>query len=61
MVMHLHAYLGKEVLREALKGSADYAELYERLDETEKRQYLTNALSYGASINEAEFFYLSRI
>lgn len=61
MVMHLHAYLGKEVLREALKGNADYTELYNRLDETQKRQYIANALSYGASINDAEFFYQSRI
>lgn len=60
-VMHLHYYLGKEVLKEALKGSPDYTELYNRLDEKQKRQYTMNALSYGASINEAEFFYQSRI
>jgi len=61
MIVHFHAYLGKEVLREALKGTPDYSELYSRLDENQKREYLNNALSYGASINEAEFFYQARI
>lgn len=60
-VMHLHSYLGKELLREALKGKPDYTELYNRLTEKQKRQYIMNALSYGASINEAEFFFQSRI
>jgi hypothetical protein len=60
-ILHLQNFLGKEVVREALKGSADYKDLYESLDEKQKRIYIQNSLSYGASINEPEFFYQSRI
>jgi hypothetical protein len=60
-ILHLQCFLGKEVVREALKTSADYKDLYERLDEKQKRTYTMNCLSYGASINEPEFFYQSRI
>lgn len=61
VIMHLHFYLGRETLKEILKGTPSYEDLYNRLDEKQKRQYSMNALSYGASINEAEFFYQSRI
>lgn len=61
IIIHLHACLGEEVLLNALKSGADYEGLYGLLDEKQKQLYIKNALSYGASINEAEFFYQSRV
>lgn len=58
---HMYCYMGKEVLREALKGSPDYKDLYNKMDDAQKKQFMMNSLSYGASIHEPEFFYQSRI
>lgn len=60
-IVHFQSFLGKEVVRQALSSDADYITLYEKLDEKQKRTYMMNSLSYGASINEPEFFYQSRI
>jgi len=61
MMIHFYTYQGKEVLRDALSKGTDYSQMYNSLTVNQKRQYTMNALSYGASINEAEFFYQSRI
>lgn len=61
MVYHFSVALGDKTLANSIVNEKSFDEIYDRMDETDKRLMHDNFLSYGMSINESEIFLYEKI
>lgn len=54
-------FLGQDILVKELKSGKKFSELFQLLDDNQKRDKISNMLSYGASIGEQELFTSDRV
>ncbi|WP_127715892.1 hypothetical protein [Halobacteriovorax sp. HLS] len=56
LIQHLILFLGKDEVLELVRAGGKYQDIYELLTSDQKKIYINNLLSYGASINERDIF-----